>query len=311
MKKILYVGNFTNDYNSEEYIAKSFEQLGHFVQRLNESEVNVKDIFREVKRKEYDFLLYAKLRIGGDVRTLLKEIKIPTVCWFFDNFMGTPREKTWLKRPWINMCDYLFTTDGGHQKEFKEAGLNHQCVRQGIFHEEAYMSDANDSPKIDVLFVGNYEHVKTRKALIDFLRKSYGKGFKLMGHNKKSIVRQDKLNDLYASTKVVVGDNTYETKGYWSNRVYETLGRGGFLITIYVDGLEKEFIDWKHLVYYKDRDFQDLKSKIDFFLRHGEKIDKIRKAGFEYCKNNYTYKYRCQELLKKLYGKNNNRLRKR
>ena len=299
MKKILYIGNFLKSWNTEEYIAKSFEQLGHYVKRLNERELTNREILKEINENNYDFLLYAKLRIDGDIEKLFKKINIPTVCWFFDNFINTIREKSWLKRPWITKCDYLFTTDGGHQKEFKELGINNKCIRKGIFQDEAYISNYYEK-KIDILFVGNYNHVKTRKKLIDFLKNTYGNRFKLVGHNKKSIIRQDKLNDLFANTKIVIGDNTFDTDGYWSNRVYETLGRGGFLITQYVKGLEKEFIDGKHLVLYKDRNLEELKEKINYYLTHNYEREEIRLNGFFHCRKHFTYKKRCKKLLQKI-----------
>jgi spore maturation protein CgeB len=87
---------------------------------------------------------------------------------------------------------------------------------------------------------------------------------------------------------------------YWSDRIYETLGRGGFLIHPYIPGIEKEFVDKKHVVFYEYGNFQQLKELIDYYLINDEEREAIRKAGHELVKNNYTYSNRWQTILKEL-----------
>jgi spore maturation protein CgeB len=116
-------------------------------------------------------------------------------------------------------------------------------------------------------------------------------------------VRGLKLNKLYWSTKIVVGDTLcidFKYPDYWSDRVYETLGRGGFLIHPYVSGMEREFEDKKHLVFYEYGNFKQLKELIDYYLEHDEEREAIRKAGHELVKEKYTYKNRWEYILKEL-----------
>ena len=83
---------------------------------------------------------------------------------------------------------------------------------------------------------------------------------------------------------------------YWSNRVYETIGRGGFYIS--ADwGLEEEFTPRLHYIPYEYGNLEDLKQKIDYYLLNGQERENIRQAGFEWCKLQYTYKRRCEKLL--------------
>jgi spore maturation protein CgeB len=109
------------------------------------------------------------------------------------------------------------------------------------------------------------------------------------------MVRGLPLNELYSSTKIVVGDSQ-PSPHYWSNRLYETLGRGGFLLHPHTEGIETEFEDGKHLVLYDRNDLQDLYDKIDYYLSHDNARETIRRAGF--VKGKYTYKDRCRELMK-------------
>ena len=295
MKKILYVGSFDEQWSSEMYIAKSFQALGHSVMRLEEETISDDQIIEESK-KGYDFLLYAKLRIKGDQAYVLKNVKIPKVCWFFDVYPGTPREKR-LRQPWVQMADHFFTTDNGHQDFYKEMGLNHKCIRQGIFHEEAIDGVFDRKLESRVFFSGAQNHwYPKRQEFIKILEIAYREKFK----RTRTTTRQMHLNNCIASAEVVVGHNI-RFPHYWSNRIYEMLGRGAFFITPSVPGLEKEFEDGKHIVCYEDLNWTDLRKKINYYLEHKDEREKIRTAGVEHCRNNFTYKHRCEELINKVY----------
>ena len=54
------------------------------------------------------------------------------------------------------------------------------------------------------------------------------------------IVKMDNLNDLIASCKVIIGESIIHPY-YWSNRIYETIGRGGFCLHAYHEGIENEY----------------------------------------------------------------------
>ena len=87
---------------------------------------------------------------------------------------------------------------------------------------------------------------------------------------------------------------------YWSDRVYETLGRGGFIIHPYIPGMENEFVDKEHLVFYEYKNFAQLKSLIDYYSENDEEREKIRLAGHKLVKEKYTYKNRWEHILKEL-----------
>jgi len=297
--KILYIGDFSHEWQSEEYIAKSFESLGHYVKRIQETEVEDSQIINESK-EGYDFLLYAKLRIQGDQKNVLENVKIPKVCWFFDVYPETPRAKR-LNQVWVQLSDYFFTTDNGHNDYYKEHGINHKCIRQGIFHCEAMDGVFDRKLKSKVFFAGALTHwFKPRQDFVDLLERTYKEDFK----RTRTTIRQIPLNNCIASAKVVVGHNI-SFPHYWSNRIYEMLGRGAFFITPAVDGLEKEFEDGKHIVCYEDNNWEDLKNKIDYYLEHEDEREKIRVAGVKHCRDNFTYKHRVKELLNYIYEDNN------
>lgn len=295
---IYYIGNFTKIWH-EECIARSFEELGKEVFRRDEKSMSAEDMLEDILSKNVEFVLFAKLKIGGDVNGLVRKLKergIKTVCWLFDPYFGYIREYSVDNQPYFK-ADYVFTTDGGHQKQFEEHGINHICLRQGIYSPEAYMKPSKF--EYDIVFVGteNNEY-PYRQQVLSFLRDNYKK-FTWFGRFNSDEVRSSQLNELYGKSKLAIDVSVY-LPNYWSNRFYETLGRGGCLVCNMIEGLDKEFAPFKDLITYTKGDFEQLKRLIDYYLENDEAREKIRQSGFEKVSKNYTYKIRCQKLLEHL-----------
>lgn len=300
MKKIIYIGDFVESYSTERYVAHGFRELGYEVICFQENKLMVQigkedEIADELISMNPEFILFSKGKPVGHATELIESLKkkgVTTVCWLFDLYFGLPggREEKLRRKEAPYNSEWILSTDGGHQDEFKALGIKHVCLRQGIHEPEAILEA---SPKTkDVIFVGG-DAFGTRKALLEGLETRYASRFERYGV-PGYYVRGLPLNELYASTKVVVGDSQ-PWPYYWSNRIYETLGRGGFLIHPKVEGLDKEFTFDKHLVVYESLD--ELWEKIEYYLHHDKEREEIRLAGHLHVKQNYTYKHRCQELL--------------
>jgi len=206
-------------------------------------------------------------------------------------------------------ADYVFCADGGDPAWWKSKGLNHIWLRPGVVADECYL-DPNVDNCEDVIFVGSigyHPEWPHRGQLLNWARETYGERFRVYGNRP---VRGAALNRLYASAKVVIGDSFCpgaagsfpERHGvdytrYWSDRVYETLGRGGVLVHPFVDGMQDEFSDMEHLLYYEYGDFGGLKEKIDFLLSHTLVREHIRHTGHERVKSRCTYTHRVAWLL--------------
>lgn len=277
--KIALIGKFEKMYD-EEYIAKSFEMLGHNVIRY---EHNIPNIYEAVNFRGADVVIFTKWNY---IRGMFN---VPSVCWVFDLYWGYPREELIKDAPFFK-ADHVFTTDGGHEDKWKELGINHKCVRQGIYSKECYILEP-DNPD-GIVFVGSDNHLyPDRTKMIRRLEEDY-KDVKWYGRKSPDFIRGDKLNVLYSKTKIVVGDSVYSPH-YWSNRVVETLGRGGFLIHRDVPGLKEEY---PYLVTY-DGTYDDLKKKIDYYLSHEDERREVVKKNFEWVRDNYTCEKQCQKLL--------------
>ena len=288
MDKIAFIGSFGNKWD-EEGIARSFEKIGIKILRFEENFFNPDAFEKSVAREKPDIILFAKLKVMVGKERIFTT-GIPTVSWSFDLFRGLPRQ-TWIKTHAMFKADLVLTPDGGNDVWWRGNGINHKVLRQGLYDEYYYKADREK--KYDVVFVGSrLSNLIYRQELSIFLGKHYN--FNWVGAENTLECRGHQLNELYAESKIVIGDSV-PSPNYWSNRIYEVLGRGGFLISPKVEGLEKEYEYYKHFVPYTN--FENLKEKIDYFLVHPEEREKIAQAGFEQTKN-YLLTERCKEFLK-------------
>lgn len=287
--RILSLGSFSRPYDTELYIAKSFALLGHSVKC-----VDVRRAPEWTQDEEFDFAILSK-RVS---QKTFKSLTCPTVGWYFDLYWGTERQHV---PETLFQSDFVFTTDGGHDAEWKNMGVNHHLLRQGIFGPEAIRMKSVAAE--DIIFVGTNQHSglhwRHRGNLLLFLRDTYKERF--VQHGFPNEVRGLALNRLFASSKVVMGDSVY-SPFYWSNRIYETLGRGGFLLFPDIPGLSDDFTPYKHFVPYEIGKWNELEEKINFYLTHDSEREKIRRQGFEHVKKNHTYTRRCEELIKIVLG---------
>jgi hypothetical protein len=292
--KIAILGKFQR-LHDEEYLARTFESLGHEVLRIPES-MDLDYVYQRCMEFRPQIVFFCKLNNHGNVVQFfsrIRELNIRPICWIFDLYFSYAREYR-LNSPQFK-ADFVFSTDGGHDAEFKEKGINHHLLRQGIYKPECYVEPL-DNPH-GVVFVGSHNPLyPRRREFTNFVSQNY-EDFRWLGRDNTEEVRGTKLNELYATAKIVVGDSVY-SPFYWSNRVVETLGRGGFLIHQDVEGLREQF---PHLVTYIRGDFDDLKAKIDYFMTHEDERREIIRKNHEYVLEHYTADKKCKELIDTIY----------
>src|SRR5258708_5719926 len=164
---------------------------------------------------------------------------------------------------------------------------------------------------LDIVFVGSrgyHSEWPYRPQLVDWLKQTYGSRFHHFSGEVESegLKRGLELNQVYADAKVVVGDTlciNFDYPYYFSDRLFETTGRGGFTIFPYIKGIEKCFLPGKEIVTYNYGDFEQLKSLIDYYLEHDEEREKIRLAGFTRAKKDHGYCKRWEYILETVFNK--------
>lgn len=311
MARIVFLGNFRVSYTTETHHVKTLESLGHKVLKFQESEARSEDILNMALKSDLFVWVHThgwKTPGSFSMEEVLEKLKakgVPTMTYHLDLWFGLNRQKDLDINPVYKNIQHFFTVDPQMADWFnKETKVIGHYVRPGVYDKECTFEAA--PLRHDVIFVGSKQYHKEwnyRPTLIDWLTRTYRRRFELYGKDGKGVVRNQELNDLYASTKIVVGDTlspNFDYPGYWSDRIYETIGRGGFLIHPYIKGLEEEFTDKEHVVFYEYKNFNQLKKLIDYYLENDEERETIRKAGHELVKSKYTYKDRWEQILKEV-----------
>lgn len=300
---IAYIGNFHQPWTTETYIFNTLTDMGHQVIKIQEDE-----IAGRIPGYNVDLLLWTRKWPGRVRRADLEWYKsrgIPTVSYHLDYYVGLPRESN-LDTDLFWRTDHVFQIDGdpAHMEVFKRKGINVHYLPAGVYKKDCIKAQPIEGVP-EIIFVGGAENYPAtvwpyRMELINFLRGTYGSKFKRYPTNGVRVWGSD-LNALYASAKIVIGDSIclgFNQERAWSDRIYETTGRGGFIIHPYIKGLEDNFTKGE-LVTYRYGDFEELKGLIGFYLDPANAIirEKLQDSGRARTKRDHTYNNRMQEIL--------------
>lgn len=315
MITVAYRGNFqpglpegVEPWSTEHHVARSLEELGHRVIRVQENEASWDDtwlmargadVFMWTSTYGYALQWTRESALAGLQR--LGE-RIPTVGFHLDLWFGLAREHQVRDEPFFR-CRWVFTADGDHDDEFRAVGVNHVWSPPAVFGPECYPGTPRRPFIGDIAFVGNWrggyhdEWWFKRRALHDWLRRTY-RG-RVHFWPTREAIRGQALNDLYASVKIVIGDSCFadRSRRYFSDRAFETVGRGGFLVTPYIEGMTELLKDGEHCAYFPFDDRAELRRVIDHYLVHDDERERIRRDGQVHVRENHTYAHRMQRIL--------------
>lgn len=313
--RVCYIGNFIPEYSTENDVRKAFEHLGHTVITLQENQTTPSKILGEALRS--DLLLITSTWDNAlplpemlDVYKRCADAGIPTATLHLDTFWPTVRNgRKWWLNPMFHTA-YIFTADGDHEDKWKALGKNHTWLPPAVRYDACHFGKYREDYACDVAFVGSngqgyHEDVwPYRKELLNKLReicKRNGWSFKNPGGDMPKIDRGDDMNDFLASAKVTVGDSLClkkEDSQYWSDRVPETTGRGGFLIMPKI----KELIHIYNTVFpmYEWGDWADLENKIRTYVEIDQANIDTRVAMQEITASDHTYVNRVQTIIKEV-----------
>lgn len=313
--RLAYLGNFQpghpSPFSTETHVAASLEHLGHEVTRLQEGEVRATQIASRCAGVDA-FLwtqTYGLAEQGGSREERaqmvadLRAAGIRSVGFHLDRWWGLARADQIAAEPFFRV-DHLFTADGGHDADWAAAGIGHTWLPPAVFHAETEGGRFRQQLASDVAFVGSwrggYHPEWTHRAeLIEHLQRSWKRRLRLWPLHPQRPVRGVMLRDLYASAKVIVGDSCLvgSATRYWSDRIPETLGRGGFLLHPYVEGIEEHFTDGEHLRLWSLGDWTELDRLIAYYLEHGDERRSIARAGRAHVRDNHTYLNRMEAVV--------------
>lgn len=308
-RNLAYVGNFGAEHSTENHVKRAMTNNGHTVTPFQENEVACwEDLVDRVT--EFDFVLWTRTGWDPPVPVHLQHAILQrseaagkaVVGFHLDRWFGLNRENQIKTEPFFRST-IVFTADGGRQKEFAERGVNHVWLPPGVSRDECLREPRRRREFLhDVVFCGSSDWYHSewsyRIDLVRWLEKTFRGRLGVYPRDKPALRGQD-LVDLYGNAKVMVGDSCLAggAKYYWSDRIPETLGRGGFLIHPYVVGIEDHFTDEEHLALYQLGDFDMLKELIEKYVADDAERERIAKAGKEHVLANHTYEVRTEQML--------------
>lgn len=311
-----YIGNFVPEHSTENHVRQAWINQRHTVIRIQEGDPYDYETLMS-RMVAVDIILWTRT---GDLAAkwghakqlaMLKQAKsleIPTVAFHLDRWWGLDREHLVTEEPFFQ-CEYVITADGGHPDEFKAAGVNHFWMPPAVSLGETAPGEYDKRFETDIAFVGSWmpgyhKEWKHRPQLVDWLSKTYPHQVKFWPRPNEHAIRGNDLRNLYATVKVVVGDSCLvgNIHNYWSDRVPETLGRGGYLIHPYVDGIEDHFTVGTDLMTWPVGHWDILKDRIDEALGSPEQRKFVSESGRATVIEKHTYDVRVNQILE-LIGK--------
>lgn len=307
MANIAYIGNFGVSFSTENDIKWTLEEkLGHKVIPLQENKVTTDEVVMATRERGCRLLLWTHTH-GSDwemvgqisrekMITELRSSGIKTASMHLDRFWGLSKldqreERIGHHAFWA--VDTVFTADGGNDDRFRDRGVNHVWLPPAIVEKGLGFGKAQPHFASPICFTGAdgyHPEYPFRGLMCSRLKEKYGSNFRIYQG-----VREENLNNLYASVRVVVGDSCFAgSDRYWSDRVPEVLGRGGFLIFPKTPGL-----DIPGLVTYNPGDVNDLIKKIDYWIQdeNQEARKEIVKQTQAHVAQNETYTNRMKFVL--------------
>lgn len=297
---IALVGNFIVNYTTENYYKQALEALGHSVKVFQEG-TDITGV--------YDILVWSHTSHKDTQKTVeyIKRTGVKTVAYHLDLFHNIARPDDYsLTGGYIQNIDYFFSVDPLLVEWINKNTKNKAYyLPAGVGHKECYNLNVQKK-RYDIVFTGTYNYHTEwpyRRKLINHLRSSYRFNFYHFGNDGIKLIREKELNEVLQSSKVVIGDTlclNFSHDYYYSDRLFETTGRGGFLIFPYIKGIEDNFKLGEEIITYKFGDFYDLNKKINYFLRNEKEREKIREAGRQRTIRDHTYLSRWHYIFETL-----------
>lgn len=310
--RIVILGNHNVNYSTESDLAWTFEHLGHEVIRLQENVDTTETLLQQGNNADliiwlhtHNWNMRGRYRLNAIINNL--KMRKPVIAYHLDLWLGIQRQ-TDLRNSIYFKVGHFFTVDK-LMAEFMNRNPKYPIghfLKAGVVERDCYAGKKRKEYSHEVAFVGSkiyHKEWQYRPRLINFLSDTYKDDFAHYGSGGRPNVRGIALNELYASTKIIVGDTlckNFVYPEYLSDRIFETTGRGGFMIHPYIKGIEDSFVIDEEIVTYTFGDFKELKSKIDYYLKHDKEREKIRKAGMKRTQSEHTYTNRVKQIIKEM-----------
>jgi len=319
---VAILGNLGESWWSTEWeYSDAWSRNGHLVYGyLEQDPARWDDLICDIADDQFDVVQWTSTRDFRDRAGAARQWELAAACRrtgtpligvHLDRWEGLEREHLVHADPYFRAVDVMFTADGDADELWEREGVNHRWLLPAVNERYCYLAEPDPAKyDCDVVFVGgwdNYGHKawRHRGEMIEHLVKWYGNRFLALPRRGQPRIVGDELNVIYATAKVVVGDSCLvphssgrPKRSYSSDRIPESLARGGVLVHPIVDG-----IHWDHggsfdYFGWPLGDWKECRTQIDYVLDMDvdDRVDESL-AFIEGIKKSHTYSERVRTVI--------------
>jgi len=328
--KIVFVSNHNPHFaNTNKYRIEVFEQSGHqvvffedrnfiipgrirdkisFFHNWDIARIN-RNLLKSLKQTKPDVcLVVGGSRIVAETVRKIQTMDIKVVLWTAD----VPKLFENLKIA-VPYYDYIFCSGSEMIGILKKMGLASKTFWLPFscdphYHRPLKLSEEDYTQyKKDIVFVGSYypNRAKTLEVIADMDLAVWGPHWNNLSPDsplKEKVVdarlNYDQWVKIYNAAKIVMVihfDDGQTPCDQASPKLYEAMACKRCVFVDDQKDVQALFEHEKHVVIFKDKN--DLRKKIDYYLKYPEKRAKIAQAGYEEVVKKHTYQHRIQEML--------------
>ncbi|MGD0211329.1 MAG: glycosyltransferase [Desulfomonilia bacterium] len=307
MPKVVVFGFSKRHTRTVAHIVRAFRDRGNETLWINPARIKRRLRFfadrymiERVRRFNADIIFIFNDNIPVQVLREVSGSGVTTIMCYVDWRPEIPQDIIVRAR----MTDFFLVTSRGLLDEYRRAG-----VRNPVYFTEAcdQYNHKKRRPilpvwKSDVAFIGAARSNELRVRLVMRLKDICS--VKIYGRKWGQFGIRPSLKDVYprgyalvcGGAKIVLGaDITSSTDGCWSNRLWLTLGCGGFLLTNYVPGMEEFFTNREHLVWYRNE--EECVELVKEFLAKPEERERIAAQGYDLVHEHHTFHHFVDKVL--------------
>lgn len=319
MTRILQIGNQGAPHATEAAYRDGYRDAGALVVGVEQAEAHARGgqwVLDMTAELAPHLVAYSRTHnntaLGPEWTDTWRELEqrgIKTASVHLDVFWGIPE-----REGWIAAGDALFTTgtvftaDGDASNPWAEHGVNHQWLPPGA---DVRFVPAAPEPLADlagkIVFVGSrgyHSEWPHRESMLAFCRSCWPDRFVEYGNGSPNgTVRGEDLARIYASDCLVVGDSMFAgvRSCYWSDRIPETLARGGLLLQTMTPGLDAMYDPGVEFLPWEAGNFEQLLEVVAFAQDCSpERRLEISNAGKVKVLTRDTYRHRARQVLETL-----------
>lgn len=284
---------------------------GQYIQMLSQAALE------SINEKPIDILFcMAQAPVSAEMLTECRKRGIITVLWFVEDYL---RFTYW--QSLAPFFDYVFTIQRGECIDaIKKAGAGNvhymPLACDPIIHCPVELSGQEKEffgSKVSFVGAGYHNRQQMFASLSDLPFKIWGTEWptcrpfdKLVQAEGKRITPEDYVKIFNASEINLNLHSSTERDGvdpygdFVNPRTFELASAGAFQLVDERSHLSELFTDGDDIITFRSRD--DLRDKIDYYLRHPEERLKITKKAQARVYREHTYAHRMQEMLSIIYG---------